>query len=83
MKYILCLFACASISLNAQTAPNKRVSIKLESKVDPVCHMEMPKHLKDTVHIQDKIYGVCSSHCKVELKKYPKKYIRQKTKLSQ
>lgn len=79
MKYLVLVLGLAAISLSAQTSTQKkeRPKIKLASKTDPVCNMDMPQHLKDTVHFQDNIYGVCSSHCKVELKKNPKKYLRQ------
>ena len=76
MKYILCLFAIVSISLNAQEKPKKVPKYKLALAYDPVCQMEMPKNLKDTLHYKNKVYGVCSSHCKNEIKKAPRKYIK-------
>lgn len=79
MKYILYLLVFVSTSLNAQNTKTKtkqKTNYKLASTIDPVCKMEMPKFLKDTVHLQKKIYGVCSTHCKTEIKKNPKKYIK-------
>ena len=78
MKYLFLVLGLVSISLLAQEPSKKAIKpkIKLASKKDPVCNMDMPLHLKDTVHYQHKIYGVCSSHCKAEIKKNPKKYIK-------
>ena len=76
MKYILALVALASIHVNAQQPVKKKTKYKLALSYDPVCNMEMPKYLKDTLHYKTKVYGVCSSHCKNEIKKSPKKYIK-------
>lgn len=78
MKYFIILIALISVSLNAQVANKKKIktTYKIALKYDPVCKMEVPKSMKDTVHYQNKIYGVCSSHCKNEIKKSPKKYIK-------
>ena len=78
MKYLFLVLGLASISLSAQVSTQKmeRPKIKLASKKDPVCNMDMPLYLKDTVHYQDKIYGVCSSNCKTMIKNNPKKFIK-------
>jgi YHS domain-containing protein len=77
MKYLVLVLALGAITLSAQQNKlKKKPKIKLASTKDPVCNMDMPLHLKDTVHYKGKIYGVCSDHCKNEIKRAPRKYIK-------
>lgn len=89
MKYIFSVaFAAISIlSCSQQTPEIKKVNHKkssttqkLTAKVvnteDPICHMEIPKYMKDTAVYKGKTYGFCNSMCKDEFKKNPKKYVK-------
>ncbi|WP_316735453.1 DJ-1/PfpI family protein [Pedobacter aquatilis] len=49
--------------------------IKIDNKIDPVCHMAVSAGVKDTVHHEGKIFGFCSSSCKSRFKDEPKAYL--------
>lgn len=56
---------------NAQQA-----QVKFANSVDPICNMKTTPSMKDTVMYKGKTYGFCSTYCKQEFKKDPKKYVK-------
>ncbi len=83
MKYLFLAFAFISlVHVNAQERPNKSQKTKsntaISNKIDPICSMAVNNTAKDTAHYKGKVVGFCSSHCKAEFKKNPKKYQKLK-----
>lgn len=91
MKYILsaAFVAVSILSCSQQTPEVKKVkhnrggmsspgklNVKVVNNEDPICHMEIPKFLKDTTVYKGKTYGFCNVYCKQEFKKNPKKYVK-------
>lgn len=56
----------------------KKLDVKVDNAIDPVCDMETAHHLSDTIHYGGKIYGFCSSGCKEEFAKNPETYLKEK-----
>lgn len=50
--------------------------VKAVNDKDPVCGMSTAVHMKDTLSYEGRLYGFCSSNCKDEFKKDPKKYVK-------
>ena len=53
----------------------KKLDVKVDNRLDPICEMETTGHLSDTIHYNGKIYGFCSSGCKEEFAKNPEQYL--------
>jgi len=47
---------------------------KLNNTIDPVCQMAISHGVKDTLHLEGKIYGFCSPGCKARFKEDPQAY---------
>ncbi len=61
--------------------PTKTASYTPEmvvNKNDYACGMPVTAGISDTCHLDGKAYGFCSSECKSEFLKDPKKYLSQK-----
>lgn len=69
-----------SLAANAQQPKTNVKNVKVVNKLDPICGMDNAMSLKDTAIYQKKVYGFCSTHCKTEFKKDPKKYTTAKRK---
>jgi YHS domain-containing protein len=89
MKHILTIaFSAISIfSCSQQTPEIHKVNheaqknkpsqeLKLANTVDPICNMKVSSTAKDTAVFKGKTYGFCSTYCKQEFKKNPKKHIK-------
>ncbi|MCO6564169.1 MAG: YHS domain-containing protein [Apibacter sp.] len=50
-------------------------NVNIVNELDPVCEMPTSNNLNDTLNYQGKLYGFCSSHCKEEFKRNPRKYM--------
>ncbi|GEM51873.1 YHS domain-containing protein [Empedobacter brevis] len=75
MKKIISLIM---IIISLTTFAQQKSKVKVVNEKDPVCGMNTAQFLKDTAVYQKKIYGFCSSNCKTEFKKNPKKYRTKK-----
>lgn len=53
----------------------KKLNVKVENALDPVCEMPTADHLSDTIQYQGKVYGFCSAGCKEEFAKTPEEYL--------
>jgi YHS domain-containing protein len=83
MKYIFLVLSVASLTyVQAQNHSKKteksKANTTISNKQDPICQMAVNNNSKDTVHYKGKVMGFCSSHCKTEFKKNPKKYSNSK-----
>lgn len=59
----------------------KEQGIKLEagalsSNLDPVCGMSISESMEDTASFNGKLFGFCSSGCKVDFLKEPGNYVK-------
>lgn len=54
-----------------------KLDIAVVNDVDPICGMNTKEHLGDTVTYKGKVYGFCSTMCKEEFLKDPKKHIHE------
>lgn len=70
------LFLAISIVAFSQTTAQKKINTKIINEKDPICGMKTADYLKDTLAYNKKIYGFCSTYCKLEFKKNPQKYLR-------
>ena len=52
-----------------------KLDVAVVNSVDPVCGMEMPEFLKDTITYKEHVYGFCSPSCKDEFSKKPDEFI--------
>lgn len=82
LAFIGILFSCnekkSDLTIHKNEMMENTSSIdfgKVDNKIDPICNMETEGHVNDTVHYNHKVYGFCSSYCKDEFKKEPKKYV--------
>ncbi len=53
---------------------HKKIDVEVVNDLDSICGMPTAEHLSDTVKYEGKIYGFCSTMCKEEFLKDPKKY---------
>lgn len=51
------------------------LNVAVANNIDPICGMEIPKYLKDTLHFQNDIFGFCSKSCKESFAEDPSKYL--------
>lgn len=51
------------------------LDVAVVNTFDPICEMEIPKFLKDTLNYQNEVYGFCSAGCKAEFAADPEKYL--------
>jgi len=80
---IISLYACNE---NKTVETKKEIPIEqakytpemVVNKNDYACGMPVTAGINDTSHIDGKAYGFCSSECKNEFLKDPKKYLSQK-----
>lgn len=78
------LFACKEEDVNKveMTITKKEISQYTPSMVvnkkDYACGMPVGAGITDTCHYQTKAYGFCSTECKKEFLKDPKKYLTTK-----
>ncbi|MDD3771378.1 MAG: YHS domain-containing protein [Weeksellaceae bacterium] len=63
-----------SVHENEMEMP-KKLDVAVANTIDPICGMEIPKYLKDTLHLHNEIYGFCSTSCKKEFEKTPEDYL--------
>lgn len=56
----------------------KKLTVKVDNELDPVCKMETAEFLNDTAHYAGKVYGFCSAGCKKEFAKNPETYLKEK-----
>lgn len=76
MAMILSMFSCQEkTEMEVHTANAEQLNVIVVNAVDPVCEMEMPKFLKDTLTYYHEIYGFCNASCKNEFKANPDKYL--------
>lgn len=61
---------------NEQEKSANNKNLKLANTVDPICNMKVTSSVKDTALYKGKTYGFCSTYCKQEFKKNPKKYVK-------
>ena len=76
------IFSCSQqtpeihkVNREAQKNTQKQ-NVKLANTVDPICTMKVSSSAKDTAVYKGKTYGFCSTYCKQEFKKDPKKYVK-------
>jgi YHS domain-containing protein len=91
LSLVLALFASCSNQdktvTNEQSMEMKQDSATTEvaaytpemvvNKKDYSCGMPVTAGISDTCHVDGKAYGFCSSECKAEFLKDPKKYITE------
>lgn len=53
------------------------LDVVVENKIDPVCEMEIPKFLKDTITYAGHLYGFCSEMCTKSFLDDPEKYLEK------
>ncbi len=64
--------------MTIDTAKKMRmVKKEFASSKDPVCGMSVIPFLKDTAHMEKRIYGFCSLSCKLKFKKDSGKYLKK------
>ncbi len=80
---VLSIMSCSKKEANIMVHKSKMVESninvdfgKVENEVDPICNMKTSEHVSDTAKYNNKVYGFCSSYCKDEFKKDPKKYVK-------
>ena len=78
-KTIFSLLAIFFIAINYgqynYREANKNTIKETQTSIDPICKMKVSNNSKDTVIYKKKVYVFCSSFCKEEFKKNPKKYL--------
>ena len=81
---ITALFACnqqeekkAEMPVSESDTPKYTPAMVVNQK-DYACGMPVTAGIMDTCHVEGKAYGFCSSECKNEFLKDPKKYLATK-----
>lgn len=56
-------------------AATQKLDVAVVNSMDPVCEMEIPKYLSDTLTYNSEVYGFCSKSCKDDFAKTPEEFI--------
>ncbi|MCO5247469.1 MAG: YHS domain-containing protein [Chitinophagales bacterium] len=56
-------------------AEKVKIDAEIVNNIDPVCGMEMPKYMGDTLNHEGDLYGFCSAKCKHDFQEDPEGYI--------
>lgn len=64
-----------STDMQVEMAEAPTLNVTVVNAMDPVCEMEMPKFLKDTLTYDGELYGFCHESCKNTFKDSPEEYI--------
>ena len=75
---MIALFSCEekAAQMEVHSAVAESLDVAVVNAVDPVCEMEMPKFLKDTLTYNHEVYGFCNVSCKNDFKANPEKYLQ-------
>ncbi|PNW27142.1 hypothetical protein BKP44_14465 [Formosa algae] len=75
-KIVETLRAMYDSGMDAVLHPEKAVrNIAVDNKKDPVCKMPISAHISATFNYNHKVYGFCSTACKMAFEKHPKRYL--------
>lgn len=50
-------------------------AVPFDNTKDPICNMAVKASYTDTAHLNGKVYGFCSEHCRDEFKADPAQYM--------
>ncbi|MFA7447606.1 MAG: YHS domain-containing protein [Weeksellaceae bacterium] len=64
-------------------AATQKLDVEVVNSIDPVCEMEMPKYLSDTLTYDSHLYGFCSKSCKDDFEKTPEEFVKKLAELKE
>ena len=64
-------------------AATQKLQVEVINTMDPVCEMEIPKYLSDTLTYDSHLYGFCSKSCKDDFEKTPEVFVKKLAELKE
>lgn len=76
---VLAMYSCQNNNSDSHHGDEMEAKPKLEVEVvntiDPICGMEIPKYMSDTLNYESELYGFCSAKCKHDFSESPEEYL--------